>query len=234
MTNKALIPLYKEAGGKHVFVGSGFFISETLLATAWHVVRDEGKFLLFDGQYIELRLVFKSYFDSRPNVHGPESDDLAIYSLPEGINTQYYLPLAHVAPSNGAPCYALGFLPTDGEPNRIAPQHLECSMWYEGSKSPSNAQNIIFLEGWAQSLHQGELYGMSGGPVINEAEEVVGLFFSGGLKRIPRVPSPDYASTPNVELFAISSIHIIEAMNETLSSISKIGIDRHIATIGNL
>ena len=229
MISKALVPLYKKTSDGQAFVGSGFLISETLLATAWHVVRDEGRFLLFDGQHIELNLVFKSYYDTRPNVHGPESDDLAIYQLPVGTNSQYYLPLAPIAPANGEACHALGFIPDDARISCIAPQRLDCSMWYEGINSPHNAQNMIFLEGWSDSLHQGELYGMSGGPILNEAEEVVGLFFSGGLKKVPRLPGPEYKSTPNVELFAISGAHIVEAMNKVLSSISKIGIDQHLA-----
>ena len=169
--------------------------------------------MFLNGEWVELKVVAHAYHRSA-NGFGPESNDLAIYQLATGLTAEAWLSIAPAVPSAQARCHILGFLPKGKQTDVVALQRLECLMGYEGSKSPMEANNLVFLHGQAASLNSGNLKGMSGGPIVNGAEEVVGMFISGDYKREPRNPPPNYRPAVDFDLTAVSGLHIANVIRE--------------------
>lgn len=206
MASKPITPIYRYIDGSYSFIGSGFFTTENLLVTAHHVVRNGGRFLNIHNQYVDIKLVFENY----QKQCGPNSDDLAIFRLPSGTATQDFLPLASIIPSRGTGCHIMGFLPDDKEPQCPVFHNLKCSVRYEGGEGLDREYNKRLFHGWASDLFDGNLHSMSGGPILDENGQVVGMLIAGGPKQ-KGIEAPHIA-LPEIQLEAISSIHILNVM----------------------
>lgn len=203
-----IVPFYGHKDGRYFFAGSGFFVSNDLFITAYHVVRDGGKFLLINGEYVEPELVVHHYQSGE----GPDADDLAIFRFPVDKAPTHNYNLAPASPSTGAVCQASGFLPVEGEAGSAAFTTLACTMWFKGVDSIDNSKNLLKLRGETSELNEGRLWGMSGGPITNKEGEVIGMLTGGRVRPPARKPGPGPAL--NTELRAIASTHILEVISQ--------------------
>jgi len=185
MRTAAILPLYKQEGDKYVFKGSGFFLTEELLATAWHVIRNGGRFALIGEHYIELEVLFKA----TPEQNGA---DFAVCSLSTAAHF-HSLKLESTVPPKGIICQVKGFL-RNRESGAVESQIFECIMEQE---HPYGRENMLRFQGHAGKTNQGKMQGMSGGPIINSEGKVVGLLSSGGRPDMPVTGFPD------VEIYAV-------------------------------
>lgn len=200
--NSNIIPIYRKEGDDYIFVGSGFFITDRLLATAMHVCH-QGRLLNINDQIIRPKAVFEKY---RTHL-APDADDLAILQLPHDVPSQPYWPLASTKPLDDTECSILG-LNGSGGLHQQTLQKLTCLMGCKSCENPPN-ENSIHLSGWHTQLLGGKLAGMSGGPILNPANEVIGLL-SRGQRIVGTSPSE-----LNFSLTATSTPRILRALEET-------------------
>jgi hypothetical protein len=203
--DNVLFPLFKKADAEYIFWGSGFFITERALAPACHVVRGGGYFLRLGEEWFELTVGFEGY-EPTP---GPTTDDLAILLLPQTAPDQQFLSLATTIPSRESPLLLMGFLPNDVSPTQPKLHQATCTLWYEGSKNLDKDENKYFLHSWGDDLYEGDINGMSGGPILDDAGQVIALLRGGKYKPLGRFPPAD--PKHNFLLEAITSIHISDA-----------------------
>lgn len=193
-----IIPIYRKEGDAYIFVGSGFFFTDRLLATAGHVHHQGGRFLKINDQFIKSDEAFYKY---RTHL-SPNADDIAILQIPEDLPSQPYWRMAPEEPPIGATCQITGF-PGDGKPLH----ELLCLMGCEESETPPN-ENSIHLHGWASDLLAGNLGGMSGGPILNRENQVIGLLANGQRIIGGSLTNPKYKIT------ATSTARIFRAVEE--------------------
>jgi hypothetical protein len=197
------VAIYELTGDAYALVGTGFFLTPTLFATAAHVIRDCGRYLRLGDTYVEFQLAFCHY---RP-YESLESDDLAIGRLPSGHISPAVATLATDYPPMYAPCVVAGFRPKYDEPEAPWYHELRCEFNYDRAmRSP----NRLALQGSRLQLNDGQLYSMSGGPIANETGEVIGLLTGGGLRTSPR--GTDAPRLPEIQLWAVSVLHIAEIL----------------------
>jgi len=146
-------------------LGSGFFIGPDLLATNYHVV---------DSTY-DVVVQFRDGHTLTPSgiVHFDESADIAIIEVPNSANRSKRVRLATEV-KQGDPIRALGH-----------PQDLDWSIT-SGVVSAIRNDKSVLSGLWIQTdtfIDSGN----SGGPVINSANEVVGIATGKDLKRVKGV-----------------------------------------------
>jgi hypothetical protein len=193
-----VIPIYRKENDSYIFVGSGFFFTDRLLATAGHVSHQGGRFLKIRNQFIKSDVAFYKY---RTHL-APDADDIAILQVPDDLASQHYWHLAPTEPPIGAACQIVGF-PGAGK----ALHELPCLMGCEESETPLNGNNI-HLHGWANDLLEGSLGGMSGGPIIDKENQVIGLLANG-----QRIVGSS-ATNPKYKITATSTARILRAVEE--------------------
>jgi V8-like Glu-specific endopeptidase len=167
-----IVPIYEAKGDSFSCVGTGFFVTSTLFATAAHVLRDGGKYLRLDNDYIEFNLSFRKY----EPYEGPDSDDLAICRLPTGYTYPVVATLAKEMPAMRAPCIIAGFKKDGATTSSVQGYEFKCEFVHDvAMRSPHRMR----LQGSATLLGNGVLRGISGGPITNEAGEVIGMLTGG-------------------------------------------------------
>jgi len=153
----ALIEIYDY---KNNFIGhgSGFVIeSSGILVTNYHVV---------EGAY-KLKIVFEENgtrvkYDVESIVKGSKSKDLAILKISNKNNKQFsYLKISKQPPEKGEECWAIG---TPADPV------------FMNTVSKGLVSNLFFSENPKSILTNAEFaQGSSGGPLINQRGEVIGV-----------------------------------------------------------
>jgi hypothetical protein len=208
------VPIYKEAEGTYSLIGTGFFITEALFATADHVIRDGGSHVQLDGRFVVFDTVFRHY----EVIEGAESDDLAIGRLPSGLTGTSVVTLAKELPVLRAPCAIAGFRKNTDNSNAPWFHQYRCEFEHAYAlRSP----NRIRLQGTRLQLNDGNLHSMSGGPVTNEQEEVIGLLTGGSFRLTPYKPTPGASTLPEIILWGVSSTHIAEVLVTLTQSVEE-------------
>jgi V8-like Glu-specific endopeptidase len=130
--------------------GSGFFITENKIITNLHVVKNNIKptIMLNTGQSIEGDVIFK----------GSDGLDLAIVKIGQPV-TGLGLSLARSAPAPGTPITVIG-----------SPAGLDATMTAGIVSAWRSESGVAFVQ-----VDAAMTPGVSGGPVLNRAGEVVGI-----------------------------------------------------------
>lgn len=205
----SVVLIYSLQENTYIPKGSGFFVFDSMLITASHVYnRDRGRFIRIGNEYIKLVMLSDRYLKAPV----PTSDDLTICRLPNGLISQAHLHLATAAPATGAACHILGFLPSSDASLGSTYHKLKCVMDSEMKDDPALKMDYkLKLHGMADELKQAKLGGMSGGPIVNRENNVIGMLISR-----PLTPSLESNLLPgqNIPLYAISSAHIAEVISQ--------------------
>jgi hypothetical protein len=153
----ALVEIY-DYNNNFLGHGSGFVIeSSGILVTNYHVV---------EGAY-KLKIVFEENgtrvkYDVESIVKGSKSKDLAILKISNKNNKQFsYLKISKQPPKKGEECWAIG---TPADPV------------FMNTVSKGLVSNLFFSENPKSILTNAEFaQGSSGGPLINQRGEVIGV-----------------------------------------------------------
>jgi hypothetical protein len=214
MTTESVVPLYANENNEYLYIGTGFFVTDSLLVTAAHVVRDGGKYILIEDNYI---LLENAHYDYRTE-EGPLSNDLALLKLTNASTSVIPFSISPVLPEKSAKCHLIAY-------KVISPKHNQkvgldeltscvCEMAFEGFHRTIN-KIWLFTPGGGNPE---PVRGMSGGPIINEDRKVVGVFYSA---MESRNPTDSYAW----DYYAISCKHLLKVVYDLTDSKSNIVIN---------
>ncbi len=207
MTTESLVPLYANENNEYLYIGTGFFISDLLIITAAHVVKDGGKYILIEDNYILLETVHYDY----DTEEGPLSNDLAVLKLTNAWTSVIPFSISSVLPEKFAECQLIAYkviLPRHGQ--KVGFDEVTssvCEMAFEGFHRTNN-KIWLFAPGGGNPK---PVLGMSGGPIINEDRKVVGVFYS-AMKASN--PTDSYAW----DYYAISCKQLLKVVNDFTDS----------------
>lgn len=184
---RAVTVLLMKEEGEQVSHGSGFFVSPTYIMTANHVVQNRENrtviVLTENNQHAEARVVFVD-----------QGNDIAILEVPPNETAENY---SFGTDSTSARDYYIYGHPLNHENDILT------NATFAGYTEVNGAV-VVVLNGYAAP-------GMSGGPVVNEYGNVVGMIILRGTEPLPFPPGASYG----IPICGVVSVeHLVEALRQ--------------------
>ena len=206
----------------HIKRGTGFVVANhNYIITAYHVVQNAKNIAIDRPQSMDT---------STLEVLGYATDtDIALLKLPIEIMSKvvpFRYNAVHVS-SSKSPITLIGYGSVIDRPQKYTGYHENAPFvlseeWNRPKSIRGNSSRLFNIAGVKLLMLQAPTpYGVSGGPVINPAGEVIGMT-SGALTRIENVTSLGWAIPINYALHDVSQLHGKQASNVTWPALKLI------------